>query len=53
MNEQTAVNELRRLHALNAELLNALKELVNGSGFAPASHIEKARAAITKAEATK
>ncbi len=42
--------ELRRLHSVNAELLEALDALVNGSGFAPAKNLEKARLAIAKAQ---
>jgi enhancing lycopene biosynthesis protein 2 len=47
--EETAA-ELRRLHSVNAELLEALDALVNGSGFAPAKNLEKARLAIAKAQ---
>jgi hypothetical protein len=47
--------ELRRLHALNAELLEALKSMVNAWEFGDAysdvsNEIGKARAAIAKAE---
>jgi hypothetical protein len=45
-----AAAELRRLHSVNAELLEALDTLVNGSGFAPAKNLEKARLAIAKAQ---
>lgn len=39
-----------RLHEANQAMLEALKELINGFGFAPAERIEKARAAIAKGE---
>jgi hypothetical protein len=42
-------DEIKRLHSVNAVLLEALEVLVNGSGFAPAKNLEKARAAIAKA----
>jgi hypothetical protein len=45
-----AAAELRRLHSVNAELLESLDTLVNGSGFAPAKNLEKARLAIAKAQ---
>ena len=45
-----AAAELRRLNSVNAELLEALDTLVNGSGFAPAKNLEKARLAIAKAQ---
>ena len=45
-----AAAELRRLHSVNAELLEALDTLVNGIGFAPAKNLEKARLAIAKAQ---
>lgn len=45
-----AAAELRRLHEANKEMLEALKNLVNGFGFAPAESIKKARAAIAKVE---
>jgi hypothetical protein len=47
---EQVVDELRRLHSVNAELLEALDALVNGSGFAPAKNLEKARLAIAKAQ---
>lgn len=45
-----AADELVRLHEANQAMLGALKELVNGYGFAPGHSIEKARAAIAKGE---
>lgn len=45
-----AAAELRRLYKANQAMLEALKELVNGYGFAPGHSIEKARAAIAKGE---
>ena len=50
-----AADELRRLHALNAELLVALRELVDATdehaAMCGTSIANKARAAIAKAEA--
>jgi hypothetical protein len=52
--ERKAADELRRLHSVNAELLEALQEIANGTEFwdaYPAEHpYGKARAAITKAQ---
>ena len=59
-----AAAELRRLHAVNAELLEALRALVENEGLDPFSYLDKgigtataagqrwlnARAAIAKAE---
>ena len=45
-----AADELRRLHSVNAELLESLQAIANGSGFAPAKNLEKARLAIAKAQ---
>ena len=42
--------ELRRLHEVNAELLEALKEMLDGEGKSFRELCEQARAAITKAE---
>lgn len=44
-----AADELRRLHAVNQELLEALKALLPGAE-AMGWDIDKARAAIAKAE---
>jgi hypothetical protein len=44
--------EMRRLHALNGELLEALNAILNGHGDPdiPEAALAKARAAIAKAE---
>ena len=42
--------ELRHLHEVNAELLEALKEMLDGEGKSFRELCEQARAAITKAE---
>lgn len=47
----TAADELRRLHEINAELLEALKEMVKD--FEKDVVMIKARAAIIKAEESK
>jgi len=47
--ERQAAAELRRLHAVNQELLEALKELLPGAD-AMGWNTEKARAAIARAE---
>jgi hypothetical protein len=50
-----AAAELRRLHTLNGELLEALKEMLEVWEEDPAygaTHADKARAAIKKAEGT-
>ena len=62
LRDRNAADELRRLHAVNAELLEALKSLMHevdesGNGYAkdfgwPAA-VGKARAAIAKAEGVK
>ena len=45
-----AATELRRLHSVNAELLEALDALANGSNLPFAKAIESARSAIAKAQ---
>jgi hypothetical protein len=47
---EQAATELRRLHAVNAELLEALKNYVDGCSLG-VNAAEVARAAIAKAEA--
>ena len=47
-----AAAELRRLHEVNAELLSALKEMLDGEGSSFRVLCEQARAAINKAERT-
>jgi hypothetical protein len=42
--------ELRRLHEVNAELLEALKEMLDGEGKSFRELYQQARAAIAKAE---
>jgi molybdopterin-biosynthesis enzyme MoeA-like protein len=49
----TAADELRRLHEVNVELLEALKVLVANGGIGPEDMFDDARAAIAKAEVTK
>jgi hypothetical protein len=46
---EQAATELRRLHAVNAELLEALKNYVDGCSLG-VNAAEVARAAIAKAE---
>jgi len=48
-----AATELRRLHEVNAELLEALKVLVENGGIGSEDMFDDARAAIAKAEVTK
>ena len=45
----SAAAELRRLHAVNQELLEALKVLVENGGIGPEQMFHDARAAIAKA----
>jgi hypothetical protein len=45
-----AAAELRRLHEVNQELLEALKEILDGEGKSFRELCEQARAAINKAE---
>jgi hypothetical protein len=45
-----AAAELRRLHAVNQELLAALKEILDGEGKSFRELCEQARAAIAKGE---
>jgi hypothetical protein len=47
------VAELRRLHEVNAELLEALKVLVENGGIGSEDMFDDARTAIAKAEETK
>ena len=46
------LDELRRLHESNQELLAALKEILGGEGKSFRELCEQARAAINKAERT-
>ena len=48
-----AADELRRLHAVNAELLEALTDLLGWQTLAPDDVVAAARAAIAKAEGVK
>jgi hypothetical protein len=48
---EEAAAELRRLHALNGELLEALKNFVDVDHYTERERLAKARAAIAKAEA--
>jgi hypothetical protein len=48
-----AAAELRRLHAINAELLEALTDLLGWQTLAPDDVVAAARAAIDKAEEVK
>jgi hypothetical protein len=50
---EEAAAELRRLHEVNAELLEALKVLVANGGIGSEDMFDDARAAIAKAEETK
>ena len=45
----SAAAELRRLHAVNQELIEALKVLVENGGIGPEQMFHDARAAIAKA----
>ena len=45
-----AAAELRRLHGANQAMLEALKDLMDGTGDMTSKRIEKARAAIAKGE---
>ena len=47
--DQDAAAELRRLHEVNQELLEALKVLVENGGIGPEQMFHDARAAIAKA----
>ena len=64
LRDRNAADELRRLHAVNAELLEALKDMRSGWKYIRATHgdlygvgwdrsQEKAEAAIAKAEEVK
>ena len=48
-----AATELRRLHEVNAKLLEALKVLVENGGIGSEDMFDDARTAIAKAEVTK
>ena len=49
-NIEQAADELRRLHEANQELLEVLKEILDGEGKSFRELCEQARAAIAKAE---
>ena len=49
-NIEQAADELRRLHEANQELLEVLKEILDGEGKSFRNIWEQARAAINKAE---
>jgi hypothetical protein len=49
--QNEAAAELRRLHAVNQELLAALKEMLDGENKSFRELCEQARAAIAKGEA--
>lgn len=49
-NKRQAAAELLRLHEVNTELLEALKEMLDGEGKSFRELCQQARAAIAKAE---